>query len=134
MAVAAGQAEPTALAAPRVMRRRLDREAERRRRAAAELRTTAALCLYASRQLADGLSPAEARDAALEMAGELTAVAEALRRAVRPGGPAERRATAIKLANLGVSTKGIAQRLGVTERVIRYYLTGRPCPGHRRPR
>jgi DNA-directed RNA polymerase specialized sigma24 family protein len=107
---------------------RAERDAGRRRRqAAAELRLTAGLAAYAAAQLADGLDPGRARQAALETAGELEAVASSLRRLTRLR-PGERRALARQLAGLGLSTQQIARQLGVSDRAVRYYVRGRPAP------
>jgi len=101
--------------------KRAMREQARRREAEAMLRLTAAMCEYAAGQLADGLSPGQARAAALEAAGELAVVAEVLRRKVRLG-PAERRALAVQLHALGVPRREMGWRLGVSEVSVRHYL------------
>jgi DNA-directed RNA polymerase specialized sigma24 family protein len=88
------------------------------------LRVAAASAEYGARQLADGLSPAEARRAAVEAAGELEATAAALRRLARLSGP-QRRAVARSLAGLGWSRREIAVRLGVSDRTVFGYLRGR---------
>ena len=79
---------------------------------------------FAVRQLGDGLPPEQARAVAADAADELEQVAEALRRLTRPG-PAERRALAVQLADLGVPRRRIAARLGVSSRTMRYYRAGR---------
>jgi hypothetical protein len=112
----------------RALARRAEREAERRRQAAATLRLTADSCTYAAAQLADGLAPGAARLAAIEMAGELEAVAASLRRAVRLR-PAERRALARMWAAAQVPTREIANRLGVSDRAARNYVRGRRSDG-----
>jgi DNA-binding CsgD family transcriptional regulator len=81
-------------------------------------------CRYAASVLADGASPAEARDLVLEMAAEFEMAAEALRRAVRLR-PGERRPAARMMAGAGVPVKRIAWSLGVSERTVRVYLNGR---------
>ena len=101
-------------------RSRRSREAARRREAAAVLRVVAATADYASRQLADGLSPAQARVAALESADALESAARAVRRAVR-WRPGERRAMAGLLRSNGVPTGEIAAQLGVCKRTARAY-------------
>jgi hypothetical protein len=101
--------------------KRLMREAARRRQAVATLRVAEATCAYAAAQLADGLSPEQARAAAAEMAGVLAATAEALRRSVRLG-LAERRVLARQLAGLGLSKHEVAVRLGVSDRAVFGYL------------
>jgi DNA-binding NarL/FixJ family response regulator len=105
-----------------------DREAVRRREAAAALRLAATMSTYAARQLADGLSPEQARRAALEAAGELAGVAEQLRRLTRLRS-AERRLLAVQLANFGLTTRQIAQQLGVSDKAARNYVAGRRSDG-----
>jgi hypothetical protein len=103
------------------------REVERRRRAAAELRLAATMASYAAHQVGNGLTPDEARRELLVAAGELEAVAAAVRRAVRLR-PVERRALAAQLHALGWNTAQIARQIGVSPRCVRYYVTGRACP------
>ena len=69
----------------RAKRKAVARAMERRRRAVAELRLAESLCGYAAGQLANGLSAEQARLAALETAGALTAVAAIPRRGQRLG-------------------------------------------------
>jgi DNA-binding NarL/FixJ family response regulator len=76
---------------------------------------------YGASQLANGTGPAEARQTALFVAGELEAVAACLRRLVRLD-PAERRVLARRLNGLGLTRRQIAARLGITERAVREYL------------
>jgi DNA-binding CsgD family transcriptional regulator len=114
--------EPLALSADAV-RTRAVTQAQRRRAAVAALRLAEQMCGYAAGQLGNGLGPDEARAAALDAAGELAAVAEVLRRAVRLS-PAERRRRAVLLAGLGMSKREVAVRLGVSERAVWYYLAG----------
>ena len=102
-------------------RKRLARRAADRRQAANLLRITECTCRYAASQLANGASPEEATQVLLFAAGELVAVAEALRRAVRLSGP-ERRALAVQMARFGTPTKVIADRLGVSGRSVRNYV------------
>jgi len=103
------------------------READRRAQAAADLRLLAVLVAYAARQMADGLTPRQARRAALETAAQLEDVAASLRRLTRLR-PQQRRALAVELAGDGLSTGEIARQLGVTDRAVRYYVRGRYCP------
>ena len=103
------------------------RAAERRRRAVGMLQIAECGCRYAASQLANGTGPEEARAVALEIAAELTTVAEALRRLTRLG-PAERRALAKQLDALGLPTRQVAATVGVSDRAVRYYLHGRACP------
>ena len=93
-------------------RKALARAVERRRRAVTELLLAESLCAYAADQIGNGLSAEQARLAALEMAGELTAVAQVLRKAAWVS-TADRRALAVELRGLGYPTKAIADRLGV---------------------
>jgi hypothetical protein len=106
-------------------RKRRARIADRRRRAVNILNITEATSRYGASQLANGIGPAEARTLALELAAELTAAADSLRRLTRIG-PAERRVLARQLAALGLGTLEISRQLGVSERCTRYYLTGKP--------
>jgi hypothetical protein len=106
-------------------RKRRTRQAAHRAEAVRVLQIGEATCRYAAATLANGVSPEEAREAALFVAGELTAMAAALRRLTRLG-PAERRALARQLEALGLGTHAISQQLGVHERTTRYYLTGKP--------
>jgi hypothetical protein len=103
------------------------REAGRRRQAVTALAVADATITYTLRQLANGLSPEQARSAALEMAAELEAVAADLRRLTRMR-PADRRVRARYLAGLGVTQAEIARQLGVSYTAVRYYVAGRPCP------
>lgn len=109
-------------------RKRLARRAADRRQATNLLQIGECGCRYAASVLANGASPSEARAVATEMAGELTAIAEGLRRLTRVG-PAERRTLAAQMAGLGLTTKQIADRLGVSERCARYYVAGRSSRG-----
>ena len=94
-----------------------------RRRAADVLRVGASACSYAAGRLADGLSPAEARQAALDVAGELELVAARLRRLARLDlGPAERRALAVELSASGMSQREVAEQVGVSKRTVWGYL------------
>ena len=101
-------------------------EAARRRSAVTVLQIAEVTARYGASVLADGASPAEARAAALEVASELSVVADELRRLTRLR-PAERRVMAAQLAALGTSKRLIGIRLGVCERAVRDYL--RPGPG-----
>ena len=69
------------------VRRRLPREAARRREAATILQIGEATCRYGAAQLLNGLGAAEAREAAVFVAGELELTAAALRRLTRLSGP-----------------------------------------------
>jgi DNA-directed RNA polymerase specialized sigma24 family protein len=100
------------------------REARRRGEAVELLRFVQAAAGYAAGQLGNGLGPAQAREAALELAAELELAAVSLRRAVRLR-PAERRALARLLAARGVPTRQIAARVGVSDRSVRSYVRGR---------
>jgi DNA-directed RNA polymerase specialized sigma24 family protein len=109
-------------------RKRLAREAERRRGAVTVLQISECTCRYAASQIGNGASPAEARETALFAAAELAAAAEALRRAVRLR-PDQRRMVARLLAGKGMSTKQIAAACGVSETTVRHYLHGRRARG-----
>jgi hypothetical protein len=100
------------------------RESARRREAANMLQIAECTCRYGASQIGNGASPAEAREIARFVAGELVSVAEGLRRLTRLR-PAERRLLAVQLAALGVQPKRIAQQLGVCDRTVRYYLARR---------
>jgi hypothetical protein len=113
--------EPAATSAER---KALARAAERRRQAVTMLQIAECTCRYAAGQLGDGITPEQARETALFVAGELAAVADGLRRLTRLD-PAARRALAVQLGNLGVPTIEIARRLGVDPRCVRYYVAGR---------
>ena len=104
-------------------RKRLARRAADRRQAVTLLQVTECTARYAASQVANGASPEEARQVLLFAAGELVAVAESLRRAVRLSGP-ERRALAVQMARFGTPTKVIADRLGVSGRSVRNYVRG----------
>lgn len=97
------------------------RQAERQRQAAVLLRITAATADYAAGQLADGLSPAQARAAVVEAAGELEAAAAGLRRLAQLS-HADRRRLALMLTGAGVPRREIAMRLGCSERSVFRYL------------
>jgi hypothetical protein len=109
------------------VRRRLAREAQRRREAVDLLRLAECGVRYAISELSNGTGPAEARAVAVEMAGELSMIAASLRRLTRLSGP-ERRSLARQLAADGVPTGRIAAQLGVSDRAVRYYVRGRACP------
>jgi DNA-binding NarL/FixJ family response regulator len=106
-------------------RMRRTRAAASRREAVNALRLGSDLCNYAAGQLANGLTPEQARDTALETAAELNALATALRRLTRPAGAPDRRAQAVQLANLGLTNRQIAVRLGVSTRAVSSYFSGR---------
>jgi hypothetical protein len=111
-------------AAKSAERKALARAAERRRQAVGMLQVAECGCRYAISVLSNGTGPEEARGVAMEMAAELTEVAEALRRLTRLSGP-ERRALAVQLSGLGVPTRRVAAMVGVCERSVRYYVAGR---------
>lgn len=114
---------PSRAASP-ARREALTREAARRS-AVDVLRVASAITAYASRELANGLSPEQARVATMEAARELQLVAGklmALAR-VRPGlDPAGRRALAVELAAAGLSQRQIAEQVGRSPRQVRDYL------------
>lgn len=96
-----------------------------RRQAVDVLRIAGATAEYASRVIANGLSPEQARRAALDAAGELELIAGTLRRLARLT-PPERRQLAVELAADGMSHREIARRIDVSKRRTWDYLAGRP--------
>jgi DNA-binding NarL/FixJ family response regulator len=106
------------------VRRRVPREAARRRELVNLLNIAEAGCRYSASVLANGAGPAEARGVAVEMAAELSMVAEALRRLTRLG-PAERRVRAAELVGAGWTRRQAAVQLGISERAVRNYLRPR---------
>lgn len=93
-------------------RKRLGREAARRREAVGVLRIIEATARYAAEQMG-GADPALARSAALEAAAEMDAAAMSLRRLMRlDGSPAERRSLVRLLAERGMSGAQIAATVG----------------------
>jgi hypothetical protein len=111
--------------ARKVAARLAGRQAGRRREAAASLRLAADLAASTARTLANGATPAEAREAALECAAEMVGVAEVLRWATRPT-QRERQALAVRLARTGRwSRRQVADQVGVSERTVSRYLAGR---------
>jgi transposase-like protein len=105
-------------------RRRLPREAARRREAAAILGVAECTARYGAAQLSNGLGPAEARETALFVAEQLELSAAALRRLTRLSG-AERRARAVQLVGLGWSKHRVAVQLGVSDSAVRGWLRSR---------
>jgi DNA-binding NarL/FixJ family response regulator len=90
-----------------------------RRQAVTMLQISASTCTYAAAQLGDGIGPAEARQTALFVAGELAVMAAALRRlALARLDPAERRRLVAELAASGMSQKQVAEQLGVAKRTV----------------
>jgi DNA-directed RNA polymerase specialized sigma24 family protein len=103
-------------------RMRRVRSVARRREAVRALRLGEVTCSYAADIIGNGVGPAEARRAAIECSAELVAVAETLRRAVRPT-QFEREWMARQWHALGyLSARQIADRLGVSERTVWRYL------------
>jgi DNA-binding NarL/FixJ family response regulator len=111
-------------AASSARRKAAARAAARRRSAVNALRIGRCACDYAIVALSNGTDPDQARLTAIEMAGELVAVAALLRKAAWLS-TADRRRLAVELAGLGMTTKQIADRLGVCPRSVRNYLHGR---------
>jgi hypothetical protein len=108
--------------------KRAMREADRRRQAADLARLTAAICEYTSVRVSNGMGPAEARDAIVELAGELSVASASLRRLARL--PARERAHLARLwAGLGMGTQEIATRLGVSMHSAWNYKNGRRSDG-----
>ena len=92
------------------------------------LRVGEMMCGYAAAQLANGLSPRQARAAAAEAASELSEVAAALRHLARPSA-SERRALVGQLTALGLSRVEVARRLGCSERTVYRCLRSGPAGG-----
>ena len=109
-------------AAKSAQRKARVREAERRRQAVNTLRIAEAMCGYGAEQLANGLAPAEARGACVELAGELSDVATALRRAAMLR-PAQRRALARCSPRARHDHAADRDRLGVSD------VSGAEVPG-----
>jgi DNA-binding CsgD family transcriptional regulator len=116
------------MADDRAERRALGREADRRRQAASELRMAASMAAYAATQVGDGLTPAQARQALVEAAMELEAVAASVRRLARLRAR-ERARLARLLAAQGHGTQEIATRLGVSAHTAWHYCHGRRGDG-----
>jgi DNA-binding NarL/FixJ family response regulator len=112
---------------PAAARMRATRERARRREMVDVLRVAEAVAAYARRQVGNGLAPAEARLAAVEVASELAEVAAALRRLARLSA-SERRLLVHRLTGLGLSRVQVARRLGCSERTV-YRCLG-PGPGN----
>ena len=113
-----GVPEPESPVARKVAARRAARQAERRRTAVTALQIAEATCRYGTTQLnGSGIGPEEARLTALEVAGELTAVADILRRVVRLT-RGERRKQAALLTSRGWSRRKVADQLGCSERTV----------------
>jgi DNA-binding CsgD family transcriptional regulator len=91
------------------------------------LRVASAITGYSAAQIANGLGPGQARQAAAEAAAELEAVAALLRRLSRPVGldTAERRRQVELLAGRGLSQSQIAVRIGMSRQAVSAYLAGR---------
>ena len=104
-------------------RKQAARQADRRAQAVTELAVAEATIGYARRQLANGLTPKQVTQAALETAVLLEQSATALRRLTRLS-VAQRRALAVHLATLGLPTQEIAWQLGVSDRAARNYAKG----------
>jgi hypothetical protein len=118
----------TAPVSARGLAKRAAREAERRREAAALLRLMASACGYSAEQISNGMGPAEARQAVVEMAGEFAVAAQSLRRLARL--PARQRAAlGAFLAGQGMGTQEIATRLGVCAHTAWHYQHGRRGDG-----
>ena len=96
-------------------------EAGHRRQAVATLRLAEAVARYAAARVADGIGPEEARLAVWDAAEELDDLAVLLRRLAGSRTPG-RRAAARELASAGLPRREIADRLRVTQGVVRGYL------------
>jgi hypothetical protein len=99
------------------------RRAADRREAVALLRLVADLASYGAARVGNGLTPADARAAVRELAGELDAAATRLRRIARPGSPgsAERRLAVRLLFGQGLSGAEVAARTGLSEKTCYRY-------------
>lgn len=97
-----------------VRRGTLTRDAARRE-AVDTLTIASAVAAYAAGQIGNGLSPQQARQAAIEAAAELETVAGTLRRLARTTrpDPAGRRALVAELSASGWSQRRIAAEVGV---------------------
>ena len=100
-----------------------ERKALARRQAVTVLRLAEATAGYAAGQLGNGLSPGQARQAALDAATELEITAGALRRLALAG--LSPRELAVQLAASGLSQQQVADRLGRSRRTVRGYLSSR---------
>jgi DNA-directed RNA polymerase specialized sigma24 family protein len=107
------------------------RRAAERREAVVLLRLVADLAAYGATQVGNGLTPADARAAVGELAGELGAAAARLRRIARPG-PTERRVVVRLLFGQGLSGAEIAARTGLSEKTV-YRYRARPTGPPRSP-
>jgi len=101
------------------------RRAAERREAVALLRLIADLAAYSAAQIGNGLSPAEARLAVGQVAGDLAETAARLRRMARPLEAAERRRTVGVLFAQGMSGAQVAARVGLSEKSVYRYRAGR---------
>jgi hypothetical protein len=103
------------------------RRAAERREAVALLRLVAQMASYAATEVGNGLTPADARAAVGELAGELATAAVRLRRIARPG-PAQRRALVGAMSAQGMSGAQVAARVGLSEKTVYRYRarTARP--------
>jgi DNA-directed RNA polymerase specialized sigma24 family protein len=118
--------DPAAKSAERkVLARRQARQAARRRELVTELRVGESVIGYAARVLANGASPAEARETALEASAELSRLAVALRKSVRLP-VAQRRSLVSRLTGLGYTHEAAAARAGVSVKTVRRDLA--VCP------
>jgi DNA-directed RNA polymerase specialized sigma24 family protein len=109
------------------------RRAAERREAVTLLRLVADLAGYAAAQVGNGLTPADARAAVRELAGELDAAAVRLRRLARPA-PAERRTVVRLLSAQGMSGAQVAARVGLSEKSVYRYRSRPTGPGRRQDR
>jgi DNA-directed RNA polymerase specialized sigma24 family protein len=103
------------------------RRAAERREAVALLRLIGQMADYAAQRVGNGLSPADARAAVGEVAGELDAAAARLRRMARPG-PAERRMVVRLLFAQGMSGAQVAARVGLSEKSVYRYRARQAGP------
>ncbi len=97
-----------------------------RRESVTLLRVVSATAAYAAGQLANGLSPQQARVAALEAAAEMEQAASVLRALTLARlTPAERRRLAVQLVASGTSQREAARQVDVSPRRVWDYLRDR---------
>ena len=106
-------------------RMRRTAETARRREALTQLRVAEATVAYAAAQLSNGLSRDQARQAMVELAGELDVLAGALRHLARLD-RGERMSLARAWTGLGYSRVEVARRLGCSERTVWRWTGQRP--------
>ena len=106
------------------------RAAARRREATTLLAVAEVTCRTARAELGNGISPARGAADGADRRGQAGGHggSAAAAGAGFDGPQAAARALALRLVALGMGTKQIASAVGVSERAVRYYVSGRPCP------